>query len=153
MFDKRKMFLSFIVSFLLAFMTLIFGPAEIFFANVTEFDFLYGEFAGNMALIFIGILFVCTVLLSILPQKVYSMVISTLFTVSIVGYLQVMFLNKNLDLLGVKPDGYRVPPVQGIINLVIWLIVLSGVIVLAIKKSEIWKKVVLYLSLLLVGMQ
>ena len=84
MFDKRKMFLSFIVSFLLAFMTLIFGPAEIFFANVTEFDFLYGEFAGNMALIFIGILFVCTVLLSILPQKVYSMVISTLFTVSIV---------------------------------------------------------------------
>ena len=64
-----------------------------------------------------------------------------------------MFLNKNLDLLGVKPDGYRVPPVQGIINLVIWLIVLSGVIVLAIKKSEIWKKVVLYLSLLLVGMQ
>ncbi len=106
-----------------------------------------------MALIFIGILFVCTVLLSILPQKVYSMVISTLFTVSIVGYLQVMFLNKNLDLLGVKPDGYRVPPVQGIINLVIWLIVLSGVIVLAIKKSEIWKKVVLYLSLLLVGMQ
>ena len=153
MFDKRKMFLSFIVSFLLAFMTLIFGPAEIFFANVTEFDFLYGEFAGNMALIFIGILFVCMVLLSILPQKVYSMVISTLFTVSIVGYLQVMFLNKNLDLLGVKPDGYRVPPVQGIINLVIWLIVLSGVIVLAIKKSEIWKKVVLYLSLLLVGMQ
>ncbi len=153
MFDKRKMFLSFIVSFLLGFMILIFGPAEIFFANVTEFDFLYGEFAGNMALIFIGVLLVCTVLLSILPQKVYSMVISTLFTVSIVGYLQVMFLNKNLDLLGVKPDGYRVPPVQGIINLVIWLIVLSGVIVLAIKKSEIWKKVVLYLSLLLVGMQ
>lgn len=153
MFDKKKAVLSLIVSFLLGFMLLIFGPAEIFFANVSEFEFLYGEFAGYMALIFLGILIVLTMVLALLPEKIHSIVLSVLFAISVAGYLQVMFLNKNLDLLGVNPDGYHVPLMQGILNLLIWLVLLMGVIVLAVWKREIWKKVVMYLSILLIGMQ
>ena len=153
MIDKKKVLFSFIVSFLLGFMILVFGPAEIFFANVTEFDFLFGEFAGYMALIFVGTLLLLTAFLSFLPQKIYRMVISVLFTVSVAGYLQVMLFNKNLDLLGVNPDGYQVPPAQGMVNLAIWLAVLAGVMVLAVKKQEVWKQAVFYLSLLLIGMQ
>lgn len=153
MFDKKKVLLSFIVSFLLGFMLLVFGPAEIFFANVTEFDFLYGEFAGRLAVIFIISLLVFTVLLSLLPKRIYSIALSVLLTVSVAGYLQVMFLNKNLDLLGVNPNGYHVPLGQGIINLVIWLAVLAGVVILSVRKSEIWKKLVMYLAVLLIGMQ
>lgn len=121
MFDKKKLLWSFIVSFLLGFMLLVFGPAEIFFANVSEFAFLYGEFAGYMAMIFVGILIVSTVVLTLLPERIHSMVLSVLFVLSVAGYLQVMFLNKNLDLLGVNPDGYHVPLTQGILNLLIWL--------------------------------
>lgn len=153
MFDKKKAVLSLIVSFLLGFMLLLFGPAEIFFANVSEFEFLYGEFAGYMALLFMGILIVLTMVLTLLPEKIHSIVLSVLFGLSVAGYLQVMFLNKNLDLLGVNPDGYQVPLMQGILNLMIWLVVLTGVIVLAVWKREIWKKVVMYLSILLIGMQ
>lgn len=153
MFDKKKAVLSLIVSFLLGFMLLLFGPAEIFFANVSEFEFLYGEFAGYMALLFLGILIVLTMVLTLLPEKIHSIVLSVLFGLSVAGYLQVMFLNKNLDLLGVNPDGYQVPLMQGILNLMIWLVVLTGVIVLAVWKREIWKKVVMYLSILLIGMQ
>lgn len=153
MFDIKKAVLGLIVSFLLGFMLLIFGPAEIFFANVSEFEFLYGEFAGYMALIFLGILIVLTMVLALLPEKIHSIVLSVLFVISVAGYLQVMFLNKNLDLLGVNPDGYHVPLMQGILNLLIWLVLLMGVIVLAVWKREIWKKVVMYLSILLIGMQ
>lgn len=153
MLDNKEAMLSFIVSFLLGFMLLIFGPAEIFFANVSEFEFLYGEFAGYMALIFLGILIVLTIVLTLLPEKIHRIVLSVLFAISVAGYLQVMVLNKNLDLLGVNPDGYHVPPAQGILNLLIWLAVLAGVIVLAVRKTEIWKKVVMYLSILLIGMQ
>ena len=153
MFEKKKILLSFIVSFLLGFMLLIFGPAEIFFANVAEFDFLYGEFAGYMAAIFIAVLLLLTALLSLLPQKIHNIALSVLLSVSVAGYLQVMFLNKNLDLLGVNPDGYHVPAGQWVTNLIIWLVVLAGVIVLAVRKNEIWKKVTLYLAILLIGMQ
>ncbi len=153
MIDKKKVLLSFIVSFLPVFMILVFGPAEIFFANVTEFDFLYGEFAGYMAVVFLILLMIFTGLLSWLPEKIYEIAVSVLFAIAAAGYLQVMFFNKNLDLLGVNPDGYHVPLMQGIWNLIIWLAVLAAVIVLSVWKKEIWKKVLLYLSMLLVGMQ
>lgn len=153
MIDKKKVLLSFIVSFLPVFMILVFGPAEIFFANVTEFDFLYGEFAGYMAVLFLIFLMIFTVLLSWLPEKIYEIALSVLFVIAAAGYLQVMFFNKNLDLLGVNPDGYHVPLMQGIWNLIIWMAVLVAVIMLSVWKKEIWKKVLLYLSMLLVGMQ
>ncbi len=153
MIDKKKVLLSFIVSFLPVFMILVFGPAEIFFANVTEFDFLYGEFAGYMAVVFLIFLMIFTVLLSWLPEKIYEIALSVLFVIAAAGYLQVMFFNKNLDLLGVNPDGYHVPLMQGIWNLIIWMAVLAAVIMLSVWKKEIWKKALLYLSVLLVGMQ
>lgn len=153
MIDKKKVLLSFIVSFLPVFMILVFGPVEIFFANVTEFDFLYGEFAGYMAVLFLIFLMIFTVLLSWLPEKIYEIALSVLFVIAAAGYLQVMFFNKNLDLLGVNPDGYHVPLMQGIWNLIIWMAVLAAVIMLSVWKKEIWKKALLYLSVLLVGMQ
>lgn len=123
---KSKLLVSFLVSFLLGFMLLIFDPAEIFFGNVTEFEFLYGEFAGYLAII---------------------------FGIALAGYLQVMFLNKNLDLLGVNPDGYHVQASQGTVNLIIWLVVIAGIIALSVWKKEIWKKLVLYLSAFLLYIQ
>lgn len=151
--NKWILWQNFFVSFLLGFMLLVFGPAEIFFANVAEFDFLYGEFAGYMVAIFVVVLLVFTVLLSLLPQKIHNIAVSVLLAISVAGYLQVMFLNKNLDLLGVNPDGYHVPAGQWRVNLIIWLAVLAGVIILAVKKNEVWKKVTLYLAILLIGMQ
>lgn len=148
----KKVSVSFTVSFLLGFMTLIFGPAEIFFANVSEFEFLYEEFAGYMALIFVVMLVMATIFLSLLPEKFYRIVLSVPFAVSVAGYIQIMFLNKNLDLLGLNPDGYHIS-LRGVQNLLIWLVILIGVVVLAVMKKQLWKKVVLYLSLLLIGMQ
>lgn len=40
--------MPFLTCFLLMFMLLIFGPSEIFFANVANFDFVYGDFIGYM---------------------------------------------------------------------------------------------------------
>lgn len=76
---KSKLLLSFLVSFLLGFMLLIFGPAEIFFGNVTEFEFLYGEFAGYMAIIFVIALLLVTALLTILPDKLHKIMVSIVF--------------------------------------------------------------------------
>lgn len=106
-----------------------------------------------MAAIFISVLLLLTVLLSLLPQKIHNIAVSVFLSVSVAGYLQVMFLNKNLDLLGVNPDGYHVPTGQWVVNIIVWLIVLVGVIVLAVWKNEIWKKETLYLAILLIGMQ
>lgn len=151
--DKKKILLNFMASFLLGFMILIFGPAEIFFANITEFEFLYGEFAGYMAILFLVSVLLLTAVLTILPEKIHRIVLSVIFGISLAGYLQIMFLNKNLDLLGVNPNGYQVQTSQWIGNVIIWLVVIAAVIALAILKKEIWKKLVLYLASFLICIQ
>ena len=151
--DKKKILLNFMASFLLGFMILIFGPAEIFFANITEFEFLYGEFAGYMAILFLVSVLLLTAVLTILPEKIHRIVLSVIFGISLAGYLQIMFLNKNLDLLGVNPNGYQVQTSRWIGNMIIWLVVIAAVIALAILKKEIWKKLVLYLASFLICIQ
>lgn len=149
----KKAGLTFIAVFLLLYMLLIFGPAELFFANVAEFKFVYGEFGGYLVLLAIVLSVGISLLLSFLPNKVHSFLVSIFFGCSVAGYLQVMFLNKNLDLLGLNPDGYQVGNARMIINLIIWLVVIAGVIVLAYCKEKVWKKVVVYLSAFLLSIQ
>lgn len=151
--NLKKAVDSFPSCFLFLFMLLIFGPAEIFFANITEFEFLYGEFAGYMAILFLVSVLLLTAVLTILPEKIHRIVLSVIFGISLAGYLQIMFLNKNLDLLGVNPNGYQVQTSRWIGNMVIWLAVIAAVIALAILKKEIWKKLVSYLASFLICIQ
>ncbi len=148
-----KSAMTFLVVFLFTFMLLIFGPAEIFFANVTEFDFVYGEFGGYLAGAAVFGAVLLTVVLACLPDRLYRVLLSLVFGISAAGYLQVMFLNKNLDLLGVNPEGYRTAAGQAAGNLLIWLLVIASVLVLAFWKKEIWKKLVGYLSAFLLCIQ
>lgn len=149
----KKIILTFLVSFLLTFMLLIFGPAEIFFANAKEFDFVYGEFGGYLAVAaFLGAALV-TVVIGFLPDKLYRVLLSVVFGICVAGYLQVMFLNKNLDLLGVNPEGYKVAAGQAVFNLLIWLLVIVLALVLAFWKKDIWKKTIIYLSAFLLCIQ
>ncbi len=149
----KKIGTAFLVSFLFTFMLLIFGPAEIFFANVTEFEFVYGEFAGYMAAFAVIGAVILTVLISFLPDMLYRILASLIFGISVAGYLQVMFLNKNLDLLGVNPEGYKTGFAQSAVNLIIWLIVITCVLAAAFWKKDLWKKAVAALSAFLLCIQ
>lgn len=134
----------FLVTFLFTFMLLIFGPSEIFFANVTEFGFVYSEFGGYMAVFAVAGAVFLTGLLVFLPDKWYRIMVSVVFGLAVAGYLQVMFLNKNLDLLGVNPEGYKVRVGPAVGNLVLWIVIIGAVVGISLWKKEIGKKVVTY---------
>lgn len=101
----QKAGITFLVSFLFTFMLCIFGPSEIFFANAAEFDFVYSEFAGYLGVLAVASAFFLTLILTFLPDKLHRGFLSVIFGISLSGYIQVMFLNKNLDLLGLNPGG------------------------------------------------
>lgn len=143
----------FSVNFLFFFMLLIFGPAEIFFANAAEFSFVYGEFAGYLAILALGVSFILTFIEIFLPEKIRRVLLSVTFGISLAGYLQVMFLNKDLDMLGLNPDGYQIQTVPALVNLLIWLLLIAGVIFIAFRKEKIWKKAVPYCSIFLLCIQ
>lgn len=149
----KKLGSTFLIHFLLCFMLLIFGPSEIFFANATEFSFVYGDFAGYLAVLACGCAVVLTLLTMLLPGVIYRIVVSLSFGVSVAGYVQIMFLNKNLDLLGVNPEGYQVKAGLGAGNLVIWIALMAVALIFSFVKKELWQKIVTGFSAFLLCIQ
>ena len=150
---KKRFPIALLPTFLFFFMLLIFGPAEIFFSNVTEFKFVYGEFGGFLALAAVGVTVVITAILLILPEKLYRFGATLMLGLSVASYVQVMFINKQLDLLGQNPDGYRVATSTMVLNLIPWILILGGGIALAFWREKIWEKVTCYVSVFLLCIQ
>lgn len=144
---------GFISFFLLTFMLLIFGPAEIFFVNAGEFEFVYGEFAFMMAAIAIMVAAVAGLVCAFIPNGIRRILMSLAFGISIAGYIQVMFINEGLDLLGMNPEGYVPDSSQAIVNLIVWIVIIALVIALAFWKEKIWQGIVVYLSVFLILIQ
>ena len=125
---RKKAGGAFLISFLCTFMLLIFGPTEIFFANESEFDFIYGDFIGYFVIAAVLGAGLMTLVAMFLPDVLYKGMLSIVFGISIAGYLQVMFLNKDLDLLGVNPEGYQVDWGKATGNLMIWIVIILVVL-------------------------
>ena len=128
--------IGFLICFLFTFMLMIFGPAEIYFVNVAEFKFVYGEFVWILS----GIALVGAVLAgfisAFLPAAARKILWSVLFGLSIAGYAQVMFINEGLDLLGMNPEGYQVENGQAAVNGIIWLVIVALVTAFSFWRSE-----------------
>ncbi|MCM1263051.1 MAG: hypothetical protein NC313_10060 [Butyrivibrio sp.] len=148
-----KIGITFLVCFLFAFMLCIFGPSEIFFANVTGFKFVYGDFGGYMALLALAAAVILTAVIAFLPDKIHGVLLSVVFGISLAGYIQVMFLNKNLDLLGVTQERYKIRSGGAILNIIIWLVIITAAVTLFFIKSDIWEKLVSGLSAFLLCIQ
>lgn len=146
----RKVFL---VQFLFFFMLFIFGPAEIFFANSEEFTFVYNDFGGYLAALALFLTFACTLVALLLPEWIGRAVTSLVFGGILSGYLQIMFLNGNLDLLGENPDGYRAGAGKAVANALLWLVIMGISLVCAFRKQEFWDKVTVYVSVFLLCIQ
>ena len=145
--------IGFLICFLFTFMLMIFGPAEIYFVNVAEFKFVYGEFVWILS----GIALVGAVLAgfisAFLPAAARKILWSVLFGLSIAGYAQVMFINEGLDLLGMNPEGYQVESGQAALNGIIWLVIVALVTAFSFWKEKIWQSLVCFGAVFLIGIQ
>ena len=152
--EKRHLFYKgFITFFLPLFMLFLFGPAEIFFANVGDFDFVYGEFVWLMGLIAFGGALVAGIIVALVPKAIRKILMSLAFGISIAGYIQVMFINEGLDLLGMNPEGYTPDQATAGINMVIWIVIIVAVLGLSFWKEKTWHGIVVYVSVFLILIQ
>lgn len=145
--------MSFLICFSFAFMLFVFGPSEIYFVNVAEFKFVYGEFIWILS----GFAVVGSIIVSLatafLPEKVSKIILSLIFGLSVAGYIQIMFINEGLDLLGMNPEGYQIETGQAAVNVIIWLVILVLIIALSVWKEKIWKGLVCFGAFFFLGIQ
>lgn len=138
----KNVFLCWESIFLFLFMVGIFGPAEVFFGNYNELGFVYGEFGWTFLLGGLAVSVVLAVLTALLPQLVRKIVLALLWGVSIACYVQVMFLNKGIDQIGVTAEGY-IPETGRIIkNGIFWAAVVLAAFLIVFLCRKKWKTIV-----------
>jgi len=128
-----KIAVSAIVCFLPVFMFLIYAPAEAFFANAAELPFVYGEFAGYLAAAAFVSALAAGIILSFLSDKIHRILLALIFALSLCFYVQNMFLNKDLDMMGISATGYSAETGKSILNIIIWIVPVAAVILITMK--------------------
>jgi len=92
-------------------------------------------------------------LISLLPQMIYKGVMALLSGVSVASYIQNLFLNKELDLIGATAEGYVPSTGKVVVNALVWGVILIGMFVIAYAKRTDWKKVFGTVSAFLLSVQ
>lgn len=152
-FSLFNIFSLFITLFLPIFSFGIFDPTEIFFANYKTFGVIFDEFGTIFLRNGLILALIFTVIFLFFPLMVKKLFLSCIWLFSIAGYIQTMFLNKNLDQIGATTDGY-IPTTQTLIkNGVIWsAIFIIGIVLILISKQN-WRKLICLVSFILVATQ
>lgn len=126
-----------------SFMFLFFGILDIFSGNRDEFMFAASDFTLYIALIALGASVVISALIMFMPEPVSVAVFGISVWFSVMGYIQVLFLNGPRSLGG--DTGQKTDTVLAVVDAIVWVIV--GFIILfgafMMKKKGILKKIYL----------
>lgn len=138
----KKFFLCWESVFLFIFMIGIFGPSEVFFGNYTELGVVYGEFGWLFLVVGFTISIIIAFVLAFFPEMIRKIILAVVWGLSIAGYIQVMFLNKGIDQIGVTAEGY-IPDADRVIkNAVFWGAVIAITFVITFVCKKKWSKVI-----------
>lgn len=142
---------SFCIIGTLAFILIIFLPIETFLSNSSEFQFIFGDFVPRLIMIFLSVTLALSTVSALLPDRIHKIISAIFFCICICAYVQYMFLNKGLDLMGVNPDGYKTDTKNIVINLTIWLVVTAFILIATLCGKR--KKLLLFGSFFLFSIQ
>lgn len=153
----KKCLLRYLMSLLLVFtpvfMLVIFGPTEIFFGNYKELGFVYGEFGEKFLKAGVVTAFALALLISLLPKVLYKAVAALLVGGTVAAYIQTMFLNEGIGLIGVNQEGYVPTTTVIITNALIWIGLIAACLLIAYHKKINEKKIFCAISGILLAVQ
>lgn len=132
---------------------IFFGPLEMVAFSGSSFMFTYKDvlwlLIGAAAVVFV----IGTLLVSLLRGKIFNYVVSCIFAFTVCGYLQATFLNGSVGILSGETVEWARQKGDMMISLVAWGGILVLVFFVMYLHREIWRKMVMLVSLLLVAMQ
>lgn len=125
--DERKyssrLLLAFIVSFSMCFTFLFFGPFEIVVSNVISMAVTPIQIAPIMAILTIALSVVITFTISLLKGNIFNFVITSIFALTVCGYVQGNFLDSQVSVLNGVPVIWEHEAIDMLINCGIWFVI------------------------------
>lgn len=148
---KQRLISCLIVNFGFVFSVFIFIPFETYIGNSDEFTFAFTDFALSVLLLGICLFVVMTFAELLFKGKLFRLLLSAVFGVTLASYVQSMFLNGMMKSLDGAQDTYSES--QVIINLIIWLVVFLAPVVICFFWEKLSGNVNKFLSLAITAVQ
>ncbi|MCL1851881.1 MAG: hypothetical protein FWF88_02480 [Peptococcaceae bacterium] len=150
---RDKLLLSGLVGFTFAFTFIFYGFIDVFAVNHAEIPLQFTTVLLVAFCVFTLVWLIVSGITLAFPGKLFPVVLSLTLGLLLAGYLQGTFLNLNLGEL----TGDAIPWEQywryGLINSLIWLVVLALPLVARRFSVVIWRKALIIVCVLLCGMQ
>lgn len=144
---KKRILISTLASLFFPLTMFVGIPILVFANNIKEFSFNWYDFVPYCILFALLVSAVLFVILFILPEKAYKIVLHILIAFDLLIFIQSTYLNGSLSLAG-DSMGNGITTASKIINLIFWLAVIAGFVVLAVLKDK--KKYIKTTSLVLI---
>lgn len=134
--SRRQVLLSILAAAVLPLTVAVFGPYEIYVNNQNEFSFALSDFLWLAVLFGLAAFAVLGTILLSLRGKAFLVGFSLVTWLSVMTFLQGMFLNFGMDSL--MSDGLEGEPSVGlaVLNLAIWLAVGAAIVFAALKVKD-----------------
>ena len=146
---KEKLLISCLTGFAASFVLFLFGPIDIYANNMQEFAFTFKDIAAPVILLFFGVAILISGILMLLQRFALNVVSSLPFSLIIAGTLDNMLSKKPMIKSG---DVSEFSNAEYYKMVLIFVIVFIAFLYLSIFLTKKWKNVVIFLSVLLIGM-
>ncbi len=155
--DKRsprlRLSISACAAFAFVFTFIIFGPFELYIQSARYLSFPFSDLVIPVLLVGTASFAVIFGILALLRGKIYNCAVTSLFAVTVAGYIQRNFLNVDHGTL----DGHAIEWTEyasaAVLDLLFWLAVAAAAFLILYFSRCIWTHTVRVLSLILVGAQ
>ena len=155
---KQKLLPSLLLSLAFPLTVGVFGPFDIYFANMSEFRYSLTDFLPLCILAAVLVASVLFALLALLKGRAYEIACGIILSYSVLLFVQRSFLNMGVDaLVGDGVGTYGVDIVPMILNTLLWVAVIAGVtvgfVLLRKKHGDIVEAITVVAMITLIGMQ
>ena len=155
---KQKLLPSILLSLVIPLSVCFFGPFEIYYANMSEFNYSVMDFLPVCVLAVILISSLTFALLILLRGIAYDVACGVITVLALLLFIQRNFLNMGVDaLVGDGVGTYGVDIVSFVINTVIWIVVIVAAVVAVVivrkKYKELLDTVIVIAMISVIGMQ
>lgn len=146
---KEKVLMSALTSLTMSFVFLLFGPIDIYANNMREFAFAFSDIIGMVLLSFIIGFVVLFGFLMIFNRYFFNMLTALVFSVIVASYLDNLCVNAVTIVSG---DATTASYGELVMSFMVYVIITIAIVLISGVLMNKWKKIVVYLSVLLLVM-
>lgn len=146
---KERLLIAFLSVFSFVFVTLIFGPIDIFANNMNEMTFSFIDFFSIIAAVSVGLTAALSLYYSAIRSTLFNVLTAVTFAIPVGGCLQLIIFGTTGEITG---DMVTSDLKRKIIVSVFWVAVIAALVVASVVGKKKWKQISIFLAVLMLGM-